>query len=332
VTLIIDEADRILQAAWGRELFAYLRWLDDAELRAQFAFLLLGGPALVVLQEPDAKGSPALNTAEFRYLEPLGQDALSGLCALAGAPEVDAVLDLAGGQAWLTTRLLAERWKGRSLEDAEEAVFDRSVGVFNAWQHQLGARGVAAVRQVPAAGITREALRRAPWSRQREALLFARCVGVLRFADGRLRHGPRLFFDWFSGEDATGLDWDLAISYASPDEDLARQIYRQLHRHFRVFFAPEAGEDLWGRDLNLLLPNTYGVGSRFVLVLSTQAYVTRHWTLAEYRAVADAHPERLLLLEAGTLPPDLPEGLVYRGTSAGELVGLVAALQQKLSG
>ena len=88
--------------------------------------------------------------------------------------------------------------------------------------------------------------------------------------------------------------------------------------------------DLWGSDLTRVLPNTYGVRSRFVLVLSTPHYVAKHWTRVEVDAVAARRPDRILLLEMGAVPQDRPKGIVHRGSSPGEMVGLAAALRGKL--
>ena len=65
--------------------------------------------------------------------------------------------------------------------------------------------------------------------------------------------------------------------------------------------------------------------------MSTQNYVDKYWTKVEYDAVASHAPNRILLLEMGALPANLPPGLVYRGSSAAEMVSLVDALQQKLA-
>jgi hypothetical protein len=242
------------------------------------------------------------------------------------------IMELGGGQVWLTTRLLAELWDGMSLDDAAEAVFDRSIGTFRAWERQLGVDGRELVRRIPPDGLPRSELRRAPWSRRREAVRFARSVGALRIEGGLLCHGPQLFVDWFDDQDPNELVWDIAISYASEDQALAQQIHSQLREEFKVFFAPEEAAGLWGTDLNRVLPNTYGVESRYVLVLSTPNYVAKHWTRVEYDAAAHKAPDRILLLDLGELPADLPPGLVYRGTSPGELVGLIGALRNKLEG
>ena len=84
------------------------------------------------------------------------------------------------------------------------------------------------VRQFPAAGVARAETRAKNWAQFREAAGFARCIGVLRFDQDRLVRGPRMFFDWLAEQDPDVLIWDLAISYASEDEPLARQIHAQL--------------------------------------------------------------------------------------------------------
>lgn len=330
LALVLDEADRVLLHPWGAGFFTFLRWLDDTHLRHRISILLAGGPVLALFRDPDDRGSPALNTAEPSFLDPLERGAVEELTALVPGVDLDRIMQAGGGQAWLTTRLLAAAWDGMPVEDAEDEVFDASIGTFHAWERQLGDDGRKLVRLVPPAGIPRAVLRQDPWNRLRQAARISRCVGALRMVDGRLRPGPQLFTDWLSGRTADALTWDLAISYASEDEPLARQLHATLVTEFRVFFAAIEAAATWGTDLQRLLPNVYGAHSRYVLVLSTPAYVAKHWTTLEYDTVAATHPDRILLLDLGQLPADLPRGLVYRGSSPAELVGLIAALRAKL--
>ena len=217
VALVIDEADRVLLTGWGGGFFAFLRWLDDSHLRTDIAILLAGGPVLVLFKDPDDRGSPPLNTAELRYLEPLDPAAVSDLAELAAVPP-ERVVELAGGQAWLTTRLLAEVWEGASFDDAIDTVLGRASGVFRAWERQLGPDGGELLRRFPAGGVSRAELRRPPWSRHHEAAIFARCVGALRVEQNRWLLGARLFTDWLVDRDPGEFCWDIAISYASEDE------------------------------------------------------------------------------------------------------------------
>lgn len=333
VTLVIDEADRLLLASWGPAFFYFLRWLDDAHLRGLISIMLVGGPVLILFKDPDDKGSPPLNTAEPYYLSPLDRTAVLNLARLGGqAGQCDEILSLCGGHPWLTTRLLAEIWDGASLEDAADCISETSAGTFAVWEKQLGPHGRELLRRLPAEGIQRSAFRKAPWVRYHGAAAFARSIGVIRPGDnGEVRHGPRLFLDWFADAAPGEQVWDLAISYASQDEPLARQIHEALRGEFTVFFAPLQQAALWGSDLNRVLPNTYGVNSTFVLVLSTSSYVDKYWTRVEFDAVASRAPDRILLVDLGALPPDLPRGLVCRGSSPAELVGLTSVLRAKLA-
>jgi AAA domain/TIR domain len=330
VTLIMDEADRVLLAPWGPGFYSFLRWLDDAHFRSDIAIILVGGPVLVLFKDPEDRGSPPLNTAELRYIEPLDGNAVSNLAELAQYADHGLLMKVGGGQAWLTTRLLAEVWDGTSLDEASEIVFDRAIGTFRAWERQLGASSRELIRKFPSDGLSRGELRRAPWSRYREAASIARCVGALRLDGDRICLGPRLFIDWLGDRDPDELVWDIAISYATEDESLARQIYTQIRHEFKVFFAPDEAAALWGTELSRVLPNTYGIQSKYVLVLSTSHYVSKYWTRIEFDAAATLVPDRILLLDLGELPSDCPKGLVYRGSSAAEMVGLIGALRRKL--
>jgi hypothetical protein len=336
VTLVLDEADRVLLAPWGAGFFSFLRWLDDTRFRGDISILLIGGPVLTLFKNPDDRGSPPLNTAVPRFIDPLDRDSVSQLvnltnsaCGVVGI-EIDHIMDLAGGHAWLTTQLLAEVIEGFPLDEAADRVFDQSVPTFRDWKRQLGADGRSLLRSLPAGGLRRDQLKRPPWSRHREAARFGRCIGVLRMDGDRLRTGPRLFIDWFQDGDGHEPVWDLAISYATEDEGVARGIYEQLCNEFSVFFAPAQKAALWGTDLNHVLPNTYGMLSRYILVLSTEHYVQKHWTRVEFDAAATAAPNRILLLAMGVLPSDCPAGLVCRGSGPEDMLELIPTLRKKL--
>jgi hypothetical protein len=331
LALVIDEADRILLAQWGPGFFAFLRWLDDSYLRRDIGILLAGGPVLASFRDPDDKGSPPLNTADPHYLDPLDRDAVRQLAALVPGVDIDVLMSHCGGHPWLTTRLLAARYEGTPMEDALDDVFDLAASTFQVWERQLGAGGRTLLRRLPTDGISQAQLRRQPWSKHREAARLGRSIGALRVEGGRVERGPKLFSEWFLDRDPDELYWDLAISYASEDEALAWQIHRSLRTEFKVFYAPEEDAPLWGTNLTKVLPNIYGVESRYVLVISTEIYATKYWTQLEYDAVAAAAPDRILLLDCGKLPDNIPQGLVYRGSTPALMVGLVAALREKLA-
>ena len=115
VALVLDEADRVLLAPWAASFYSFLRWLDDTYLRGDIAILLTGGPVLAQFRDPEDRGSPPLNTAELRYMEPLDREAVAHLASLTNGAGREQTMKLGGGQAWLTTRLLAEVWMERHL-------------------------------------------------------------------------------------------------------------------------------------------------------------------------------------------------------------------------
>ena len=51
--LIIDEADRLLQADWGPDFFSFLRWMDDTRYRTRVSIMLIGGPVLALVSGPE---------------------------------------------------------------------------------------------------------------------------------------------------------------------------------------------------------------------------------------------------------------------------------------
>ena len=332
VSLVIDEADRLLLASWGPSFFSFLRWLDDAHLRSQISILLVGGPVLILFKDPDDKGSPPLNTAEPHYLSPLDRDAVAELAQICGqAEQCDEILRLCGGHAWLTTRLLAEMWDGASLQEAADDISDRSIGTFEVWERQLGLSGgnSYAASHPPESRTTPSARRRGPATAVRRSSAGPSASSGETAAIST--PGPNCSL---SGSPTPFRTSASGISPSPTRPRTSRSPGRsteQLRDKFDVFYAPAQHAPLWGSDLNRVLPNTYGVQSSYVLVLSTQNYVDKYWTKVEYDAVASHAPNRILLLEMGALPADLPPGLVYRGSSAAEMVSLVDALQQKLT-
>jgi hypothetical protein len=332
----IDEADRVLRATWGGAFFAWLRALDGPRgLGTGIAFLLAGGPVLLGYEDPDDRGSPVLNLALPVTLRPLDDAAIQAMVAHGGlAVAVADVMNLAGGHPWILRSLLADLADladGRSVDDAAERLAENADGVFRVWYRQLGPDGQAFLRAFPRDGVPRSDFQGAGRSRRRTLMVRARFLCLLREAAGRYLPGPRLFFEWFDGvaQPERAEHWDLAISYASDDEAIARAVKQGLREQFRVFFAPDEVAWMWGEHLSRVLPQIYGVDARYVLVISTAHYVAKHWTLVEFEE-ARASGTMPLVVDLGALPPDLPADVVcWRGAPA-HLVGLLDALRVRL--
>ncbi len=335
VAVVLDEADRLLGEPWAPGLLAWMRWLIGSNgLGPQVAFVLAGGPVLVGYRNPADNGSPLFNLAERLYLRPLDLDACRDFIDAGGvATDLGALIHQAGGHPWLLERLMRELVNGEELDEAVELAFEHCHDTFPLWRRQLGEDGVGFLRALPREGVSRRAFSQDPeWKAHRSAMIHARHLCVIRedVVGGERRYlpGPALFLDWLRGAPAEP-EWDLAISYASENEDLARQITLGLREEFKVFFAPEQGAWMWGQNLNQALPNVYGVDSPFVLVLSTRAYVQKHWTQIEFEAARN-RAGRLLVVNLGELPPDMPADVVYREGSLVETVGLLDSLRKKL--
>ncbi len=335
IAVVVDEADRILGEPWAAKFLAWMRWLIGPNgLGPQVALVLAGGPALGGYRNPADNESPPLNLSEKLYLRPLDREACQAFSAAGGVPvDAEALIHHAGGHPWLLERILRELVEGEELDEAAELTFEHCHEVFSLWRRQLGEEGVAFLLTLSEEGVSRRAFSGNPeWTPHHAAMIRARYLCVIREdiveAERRYLPGPALFLNWLRGAPAES-GWDLAISYASEDEALAREITHGLRNEFRVFFAPEEDAWLWGKDLNQALPHVYGVQARFVLVLSTEAYVRKHWTLVEFDA-ARTRAERFLVVNLGELPADMPRDVVYRKGTLVETVRLLDALRKKL--
>jgi len=333
--LAIDEADRLLGEPWSGGFLSFLRYLDDSALRTSVGFLLAGGPMLAAYRSPDDLGSPPLNTAEPVFISPLARNEVAELAHLGQGP-----LDLtrlwadAAGHPHLLSGLLARIFDGLSYDDAVDGLLDVSLRDFSVWHRQLGATGRAFLERLPPQGVNRQELAGGSWMHLREGYVLARCTCLLRAEDGLVQPGPGLFSSWLASRDATArppVDWDLAISYASEDERLAAAVHAGLKSRFRVFFAADQQAYLWGEQLGTALPKLYGERSRYVLVISSVAYVAKYWPQVEFDAAAHRAGGNLLVINAGQLPPGMQSDVVYRGSDPASMVTLISALSEKLA-
>ena len=336
LVVAIDEADRLLGEPWSGGFLSFLRYLDDSALRSDVSFLLVGGPMLSAYRNPDDRGSPPLNTAEQVFLGPLAYGDVEELAAVTARP-LDLIPRLwvdAGGHPQLLSGLLARVYDGRDYDDSVDILTDAALRDFAVWHRQLGEQGRAFLRELPDHGVTRQELASASWMPLREGYVLARSICLVRAEANRVRPGPRLFTDWLKAQNDhkwAAPKWDLAISYASEDVKLAAAIHKGLRDHFDIFFAAEQEAYLWGAQLGDALPQIYGEQSRFVLVLSSEAYLAKYWPRVEFRAAKQRLGDSLLVVDAGMLPPDLPSDLVYRQGDAASMVSLLTVLRDRLT-
>lgn len=328
--LVLDEADRMLREPWSGSLLAWMRWLIDTRLRAEFSLVAAGGPRLLGYEDPNEPGSPAFNISRRELLRPFSSEDVASLAKRSPVPvELEWLCEHGGGHPWLLCQILYELFDGATPDEALREALDQCHDSFPVWLRQLGSGTATQIlRSLPEEGLSDAGLR----PEQRNALRTARYLCLVREAEvgGALRYfpGPRMFLDWLP-ESTASESWDLAISYATEDEALARKLKQSLADDFRVFFAPDEEAYLWGEDLSKVLPKIYGVDARYVLVLSTSAYCRKHWTRTEFEAARERE-KKLLVVNLGELPSDMPPDVVYREGSLADMVGILDVLRKKL--
>jgi outer membrane protein assembly factor BamB len=110
--------------------------------------------------------------------------------------------------------------------------------------------------------------------------------------------------------------YDLAISFAGKSRAIAREIAAQIKRQgCEVFFDEDQEHELWGRNGKAAFARVYGEEARFCLVLISDDYDRRAWTVFE-REVIEARqmrePDFLLPVMTDSYRPKwLPATRIY---------------------
>jgi hypothetical protein len=94
-------------------------------------------------------------------------------------------------------------------------------------------------------------------------------------------------------------EFDVAISYASEDVDVAKELAERLKRErISVFFDEFFKADMWGKSLSTRFKQAFGARTEFVLVLVSKHYVVKDWTDFEFliaRGEARTREEEFIL-------------------------------------
>ena len=81
------------------------------------------------------------------------------------------------------------------------------------------------------------------------------------------------------------IEYDVALSFAGEDRELAKQLYDALHsEHIRVFYDEAEKAKLWGKDLYTYLSELYSKRTRFCIVFMSKHYAEKCWTIHERKA------------------------------------------------
>lgn len=88
-------------------------------------------------------------------------------------------------------------------------------------------------------------------------------------------------------------EYDVAISYAGEDREIARQIVEALkNRGLSVFYDQFYKSDLWGKSLSKWFKDKFGKSSHFVVVLVSRHYPVKDWTDFEFSAAKAEESKR----------------------------------------
>lgn len=79
--------------------------------------------------------------------------------------------------------------------------------------------------------------------------------------------------------------YDIAISFAGEDRDIAEEISKKLvERNVRVFYDNYEKSELWGKNLYDYLSSIYGEKSKYCVMLLSAHYEKKLWTNLERRS------------------------------------------------
>ncbi|MFO0795437.1 MAG: TIR domain-containing protein [Candidatus Brocadiaceae bacterium] len=91
----------------------------------------------------------------------------------------------------------------------------------------------------------------------------------------------------------TGFTYDVAISFAGEDREIAKQLKELLkERGLEVFYDFDQQAQLWGKDLNKTLTEVYRNDALFMVIIVSQNYPEKDWTNFEFANGKDAEKIR----------------------------------------
>lgn len=138
---------------------------------------------------------------------------------------------------------------------------------------------------------------------------------------------------------AKQFEFDVAISFAGSERKYAEEIATKLRiAGFSVFYDDFYPEDLWGKDLAITFSEIYSKKSRFCLILVSDHYNNREWTVHERsnalsRMVKEKGNEYILPIKIDDVSlPGLPDTIGYISIDKGidTIIGLLIKKLQKV--
>lgn len=81
----------------------------------------------------------------------------------------------------------------------------------------------------------------------------------------------------------SGFTWDVAISFAGENREVAKQLKELLkERGLEVFYDFDQQAQLWGKDLNKLLSDVYQNEALFMVIIVSKDYPEKDWANFEF--------------------------------------------------
>lgn len=147
---------------------------------------------------------------------------------------------------------------------------------------------------------------------------------------------PTVFSPQALSEEFSGLEYDVAISFAGEDRETARKIADLLRGNGRhVFYDEYEKASLWGRDLYSHLSNVYKNKARYCLVLISRFYKAKLWTKHELQsAQARAYSENKAYILPLRIDDTELEGILpttgYLHVNQNSIEDIVSTIEKKL--
>ena len=136
-----------------------------------------------------------------------------------------------------------------------------------------------------------------------------------------------------------GYVYDVAISYARPERELAETLATAVRDEgFAVFYDNFYKEDLWGDDLAVKLDSIYRKESRFCVMLISNEYAERMWPVrerqsAQARAIEEKGKAYILPIKVHDVELDgMPPTIGYLDINDHSVDEIASILIRKLKG
>lgn len=132
--------------------------------------------------------------------------------------------------------------------------------------------------------------------------------------------------------------YDLALSFAGEDREVARRIAHVARSNgLSVFFDEHHLWEAWGKDLSEYLGSVYGEGARYCVILISEDYCRKPYTILERRmALArslESKEEYVLpVVLDDSWPPGLPRTTAYLDLRTMQPTDVAEAIVRKVKG